>query len=113
MLVVRYEGDGFGSRPSRRGGGGVSGIPQVALGLRRHVLGVIFSYAIRERPIGLNGGCCQGIKSSSCRDWDKARTRGFDVVGIELNATMATRARTTLGMNFRLNFDVARSVEPV
>ena len=52
--------------------------------------------------------------------------RGFEVVGIELNATMATHPRTTLGLNmiqgriediesdsFRQNFDVARSVEPV
>jgi 2-polyprenyl-3-methyl-5-hydroxy-6-metoxy-1,4-benzoquinol methylase len=57
---------------------------------------------------------------------DEGRKRGFEVVGIELNATMATHARTPLGLNviqgriediesdsFRQNVDVARSVEPV
>jgi 2-polyprenyl-3-methyl-5-hydroxy-6-metoxy-1,4-benzoquinol methylase len=42
---------------------------------------------------------------------DEARKRGFDVVGIELNATMATHARTALGLNViqgRVE-DIARS----
>jgi 2-polyprenyl-3-methyl-5-hydroxy-6-metoxy-1,4-benzoquinol methylase len=47
----------------------------------------------RRRGRLLEIGCAGGFFL------DEARKRGFDVAGIELNATMAAHARTTLGLN--------------